>query len=79
MSKRFGSKGYAYRCCYKKKCKGSSLFFKEYRESGFIKALEKSKEFALETDMGAAFGKNRRIKRKRHFDENLDEANASTQ
>jgi len=54
-------------------------FLKDYRETGFLEALEISKETALEMDIGTTFRKSREIKRKRHFDENLDDTNAGTQ
>jgi hypothetical protein len=37
--------------------------------------LEAAKEIALEMDAGTTFCKKRQIKRKRHFNENLDETN----
>lgn len=59
--------------------KGLIAFFKGYRETGFLEVLETAKGIALEIDIGIEFQKKREIKRKRHFDENPDDANASTQ
>ena len=61
------------------KVKGLISFFKGYRETGFLEALEIAKGIALEMDIGTTFRKRREIKRKRHFDENLDDTNAGTQ
>jgi len=60
------------------KVKGLISFFKGYRETGFLEALEIAKGIALEMDIGTTFCKSREIKRKRHFDENLDDTNAGT-
>jgi len=61
------------------KVEGLISFFKGYRETGFLEALEIAKGIALEMDIGTTFHKRREIKRKRHFDENLDDTNAGTQ
>jgi len=61
------------------KVQGLISFFKGYRETGFLEALEIAKGIALEMDIGTTFRKRREIKRKRHFDENLDDTNAATQ
>jgi len=61
------------------KVEGLISFFKDYRETGFLEALEIAKGIALEMDIGTMFRKRREIKRKRHFDENLDDTNAGTQ
>ena len=61
------------------KVQGLISFFKGYRETGFLEALEIAKGIALEMDIGTTFRKRREIKRKRHFDENLDDTNAGTQ
>ena len=61
------------------KVEGLISFFKDYRETGFLEALEIAKGIALEMDIGTTFRKRREIKRKRHFDENLDDTNAGTQ
>jgi hypothetical protein len=45
-------------------------FFKQYREIGFLNALEAAKEIALEMDIGTTFQKKRQIKIKINFDEN---------
>jgi len=60
------------------KVEGLISFFKDYRETGFLEALEIAKGIALEMDIGTTFHKRREIKRKRHFDENLDDTNAGT-
>jgi hypothetical protein len=36
-------------------------FFKQYRETGFLNALEAAKEIALEMDIGTTFQKKRQI------------------
>ena len=61
------------------KVEGLISFFKDYRETSFLEALEIAKGIALEMDIGTTFRKRREIKRKRHFDENLDDTNAGTQ
>ena len=61
------------------KVEGLISFFKDYRETGFLEALEIAKGIALEMDIGTTFRKRREIKRKRHFDENLDDTNVATQ
>jgi len=61
------------------KVEGLISFFKDYRKTGFLEALEIAKGIALEMDIGTTFRKRREIKRKRHFDENLDDTNAGTQ
>ena len=61
------------------KVEGLISFFKDYRETGFLEALEIAKGTALEMDIGTTFRKSREIKRKRHFDENLDDTNVATQ
>ena len=61
------------------KVQGLISFFKGYRETGFVEALEIAKEIALEIDIGATFRIRREIKRKRQFDDNPDDTNISTQ
>ena len=61
------------------KVQGLISFFKGYRETGFLEALEVAKGIALDMDIGTTFRKKREIKRKRQFDENSDDTNASTQ
>ena len=61
------------------KVQGLISFFKGYRETGFLEALEVAKEIALDMDIGTTFRKKQEIKRKRQFDENPDDTNASTQ
>jgi hypothetical protein len=61
------------------KVQGLISFFKGYRETGFLEALEVAKGIALDMDIGTTFRKKREIKRKRQFDENPDDTNASTQ
>jgi hypothetical protein len=61
------------------KVQGLISFFKGYRETGFLEALEIAKGIALEMDIGTTFRKRREIKRKRHFDENPNDTNTATQ
>ena len=58
---------------------GLISFFKGYRETGFLEALEAAKGIALELDIGTTFHKKREIKRKRQFYENSDDTNVATQ
>nr|XP_045087179.1 zinc finger MYM-type protein 1-like [Aegilops tauschii subsp. strangulata] len=60
------------------KVQGLLSFFKGYRDTGFLEALEIAKVIALEMDIGTTFRKRQEIKRKRHFDENPDDANVAT-
>lgn len=61
------------------KVQGLISFFKGYRETGFLEPLEVAKGIALDMDISTTFRKKREIKRKRQFDENPDDTNASTQ
>ncbi|EEC80953.1 hypothetical protein OsI_23665 [Oryza sativa Indica Group] len=61
------------------KVQGLISFFKGYRETGFLQALEAAKGIALELDISTTFRKKREIKRKRQFDENPDDTNVATQ
>ncbi|XBI00694.1 hypothetical protein VPH35_129649 [Triticum aestivum] len=61
------------------KVQGLLCFFKGYRDTSFLEALEIAKVIAFEMDIGTTFRRRREIKRKRHFDENLDDANVATQ
>ncbi|KAG6430774.1 hypothetical protein SASPL_108847 [Salvia splendens] len=61
------------------KVQGLISFFKDYRETGFLDALEIAKGIALEMDIGTTFKKKREIKRKRQFDENPDVTNVAVQ
>lgn len=61
------------------KVQGLIFFFKGYRETGFLQALEAAKGIALELDIGTTFRKKREIERKRQFDENPDDTNVATQ
>jgi hypothetical protein len=54
------------------KIKGLISFFKEYRETGFNKALEYATEISIELNIDPMFPKKRVIHRKRQFDENLN-------
>ncbi|XP_058733838.1 uncharacterized protein LOC131605508 [Vicia villosa] len=47
-------------------------FFEGYRETGFYKALVNAKEIAVELNISPTFPQRRIIKRKMHFDENLN-------
>jgi hypothetical protein len=53
---------------------GLISFLKKYRETGFSKALEAAKEIAMEMGINPEFTPKRKIKRKRHFDEVVDES-----
>jgi hypothetical protein len=46
------------------------------RETGFLQALETTKDIALDID--TLFHTRCKIKRKRHFDDNLDHTNVET-
>jgi hypothetical protein len=48
------------------------------RETGFLQALETAKDIARDMDIDTLFYTRRKIKRKRHFDENLDDTNVET-
>jgi hypothetical protein len=61
------------------KLQGLIYFFKNYREIGFLEALQTTKDIALEMDIDTSFRKRREIKRKRNFDENSYETNIATQ
>jgi hypothetical protein len=51
----------------------------KYRETGFSKALEAAKEIAMEMDIHPQFRTKRKIKRKRQFDEGIDDASTVSQ
>jgi hypothetical protein len=51
---------------------------RDVREAGFLKALETAKDIALDMDIDTLFHIRRKIKRKRHFDENVDNTNVET-
>jgi len=61
------------------KVQGLISFFKGYRETGFLEALEVAKGIALDMDIGTTFRKKREIKRKRQFDENPDDTQLNLQ
>ena len=61
------------------KVQGLISFFKGYRETGFLDALETAKGIALGMDIGTSFRKKRIIKRKRQFDENPHDTTMATQ
>jgi hypothetical protein len=58
---------------------GLISFFKNYRETGFSKALEAAKEIAIEMEVKPEFQTKRKIKRKRQFDEAADDTSTSSQ
>jgi hypothetical protein len=60
------------------KVQGMISFFKEYRETCFLEALETNKDIALDMDIDTLFHTRRKIKRKRHFDENPDDTDVET-
>jgi hypothetical protein len=47
-------------------------FFKNYRETGFATAMSSAIEIAKELEIELIFQEKRVIRRKRHFDENVD-------
>jgi hypothetical protein len=51
---------------------------RDAREAGFLQALETAKDIALDMDIDTLFHTRRKIKRKRHFDENLYDTNVET-
>jgi hypothetical protein len=51
---------------------------RDAREAGFLQALETAKDIALDMDIDTLFHTRRKIERKKHFDENLDDTNAET-
>jgi hypothetical protein len=51
---------------------------RDAREAGFLQALETAKDIALDMDIDTLFHTRSKIKRKRHFDENLDDTNVET-
>jgi hypothetical protein len=51
---------------------------RDARETGFLQALETTKYIALDMDIDTLFYTRRKIKRKRHFDDNLDDTNVET-
>lgn len=54
------------------------LFFEEYRENGFEKAIVCAKEIAAELDIDPVFPEKRKIRRKRQFDEIVSESSKPT-
>jgi len=54
-------------------------FFKEYRETGFSKALQVATEITLEMEIDPIFRTKRKIKRKRQFGESPDDASSPSQ
>ena len=48
-------------------------FFEKYRESGFTNAMISSKEIACEMGIEPIFREKRRVRRKKQFDENVDD------
>lgn len=53
--------------------KGLIIFLKKYREDGFIYALISAKEIAAEMEIEPIFREKRIIRRKKQFDENIDD------
>jgi hypothetical protein len=51
---------------------------RDAREASFLQALETAKDIALDMDIDPLFHTRHKIKRKRHFDENLDHTNVET-
>ncbi|GJZ76130.1 zinc finger MYM-type protein 1-like protein [Tanacetum coccineum] len=50
-------------------------FFVEFRNTGFVKAIDIAKEIAVEMDIDPVFPQKRVIRRKKQFDENSAESN----
>jgi len=61
------------------KVQGLISFFTTYRETGFLKALESAKGIARDMDIEPAFRTQRKIKRKRQFDETPDDPSIASQ
>ncbi|XP_058734057.1 uncharacterized protein LOC131605754 [Vicia villosa] len=57
--------------------KGLVSFFEKYRENGFENALISAKEIAIEMNIEPKFHKKRIIRRKKHFDEIIDNETCS--
>jgi hypothetical protein len=51
---------------------------KDARETCFLQALETAKDIALDMDIDTLYHTRHKIKRKIHFDENLDDTNVET-
>ncbi|GJU03954.1 zinc finger MYM-type protein 1-like protein [Tanacetum coccineum] len=60
-----------------KEVKGLISFFEEFRETGLSKAINDAKEIAVEMDIDPVFVQKRVIRRKRQFDENTIDDDAS--
>jgi hypothetical protein len=61
------------------KVQGLISFFNNYRETGFLSALESAKEIAHEMGIEPALRTKRKIKRKRQFDETPDDESIASQ
>ena len=61
------------------KVQGLISFFTTYRETGFLKALESAKGIARDMDIEPTFRTQRKIKRKRQFDETPDDPSIASQ
>ena len=53
--------------------KGILSYFEKYRDTGFSEALVKAKEIAVEMNVDPVFPHRREIRRKKHFDESVDD------
>ena len=60
------------------KVQGLISFFSNYRETGFLSALESAKEIAHEMGIEPAFRTKCKIKRKRQFDETPDDSSIAS-
>lgn len=49
-------------------------FLENYRDNGFVSALDSAKQLAMEISSDTTFRENRVLKRKRHFDENINDS-----
>ncbi|XP_034198263.1 uncharacterized protein LOC117613795 [Prunus dulcis] len=59
------------------KVKGLITFFEKYRENGFTEAMYTAKEIATDMGIDPVFLEKRKIRRKKHFDENTCEPSQS--
>jgi hypothetical protein len=61
------------------KLQGLISYFTANRETGFLKALESTKEIARDMDIEPTFRTHRKIKRKRQFDETPNDSSIASQ
>jgi hypothetical protein len=58
---------------------GQISFFTPNRETGFLKALESTKQITRDMDIEPTFRTHRKIKRKRQFDETPNDSSIASQ